>query len=198
MQKRAAGFTLIEILLVLVLLASSAVAVIISMPESKEDAVKEEAARFRHLVQLLGEESLLNGRDYGIRVERDHYQFLQLTSQDWEPMQASRFFTRVEMPEDIRLNVEIGSYSWQDNDRLFKPGSLFDEDLFAEQTDKDKIKPPQVVVMASGEYTPFTLEFEVEGENQFWRVQADELGQLYLLPPGESIESLREKEEEWP
>ncbi|GAL07831.1 general secretion pathway protein H [Photobacterium aphoticum] len=197
MQKRAAGFTLIEILLVLVLLASSAVAVIISMPESKEDAVKEEAARFRHLVQLLGEESLLNGRDYGIRVERDHYQFLQLTSQDWEPMQASRFFTRVEMPEDIRLNVEIGSYSWQDNDRLFKPGSLFDEDLFAEQTDKDKIKPPQVVVMASGEYTPFTLEFEVEGENQFWRVQADELGQLYLLPPGESIESLREKEEEW-
>ncbi|MGF1686957.1 type II secretion system minor pseudopilin GspH [Photobacterium japonica] len=198
MQKRAAGFTLIEILLVLVLLASSAVAVIISLPDNKEDAVKEEAARFHHLVQLLGEESLLNGRDYGIRVERDHYQFLQLTSQDWQPMQASRFFTQVEMPEGVRLRVEIGSYSWQDKDRLFKPGSLFDEDLFAEQTDKDKIKPPQVVVMASGEYTPFTLEFEIEGENEFWRVQADEVGQLFLLPPGETIESISKKDEEWP
>ncbi|PSW13120.1 type II secretion system protein GspH [Photobacterium sanctipauli] len=192
--KRAAGFTLIEIMLVLVLLATSAVAVIISLPESQEDKVKEQAARFHHLTQLLGEDALLNGIDYGIRVERNRYQFLQLTSQDWQPIEESRFFTEVEMDEGIRLKVEIGGYSWEDKDRLFEPGSLFNEDLFAEQTDKDKIKPPQVVVMASGEYTPFTLEFEVSGENQFWRVQADELGQLFLLPPGETIKSLAEKE----
>ncbi|GAB3532357.1 type II secretion system minor pseudopilin GspH [Photobacterium alginatilyticum] len=189
MKKRAAGFTLIEILLVLVLLATSAVAVIVTLPESQEDKVKEEAARFHHLVQLLGEDALLNGIDYGVRIERNRYQFLQLTSQDWQPIQESRFFTEVEMDEDIKLIVEIGGYSWQDKDRLFKPGSLFDEDLFAEQTDKKKIKPPQVVVMASGEYTPFSLEFEVDGENQFWRVQADELGQLFLLAPGETVES---------
>ncbi|MCW8331062.1 type II secretion system minor pseudopilin GspH [Photobacterium sp. SDRW27] len=194
MKKRAAGFTLIEILLVLVLLATSAVAVIMVLPESKEDTVKEEAARFHHLVQLLGEDALLNGIDYGIRVERNRYQFLQLTSQDWQPVQESRYFTEVEVDEEIKLRVEIGGYSWQDKDRLFKPGSLFNEDLFAEQTDKKKIKPPQVVVMASGEYTPFTLEFEVDGENQFWRVQADELGQLFLLPPGETIKSLAERE----
>ncbi|OLQ81093.1 type II secretion system protein GspH [Photobacterium proteolyticum] len=193
MKKRAAGFTLIEILLVLVLLATSAVAVIVTLPESQEDKVKEEAARFHHLVQLLGEDALLNGIDYGVRIERNRYQFLQLTSQDWQPIQESRFFTEVEMDEDIKLIVDIGGYSWQDKDRLFKPGSLFDEDLFAEQTDKKKIKPPQVVVMASGEYTPFSLEFEVDGENQFWRVQADELGQLFLLAPGETAESQTER-----
>ncbi|MCG7584379.1 type II secretion system minor pseudopilin GspH [Photobacterium sp. OFAV2-7] len=193
MKKRAAGFTLIEILLVLVLLATSAVAVIVTLPESQEDKVKEEAARFHHLIQLLGEDALLNGIDYGVRIERNRYQFLQLTSQDWQPIQESRFFTEVEMDEDIKLIVEIGGYSWQDKDRLFKPGSLFDEDLFAEQTDKKKIKPPQVVVMASGEYTPFSLEFEVDGENQFWRVQADELGQLFLLAPGETVESQTER-----
>lgn len=194
MKKRAAGFTLIEILLVLVLLATSAVAVIVTLPESREDKVKEQAARFHHLVQLLGEDALLNGIDYGIRVERNRYQFLQLTSQDWQPIRESRYFTEVEMDEGIRLRVEIGGYSWQDKDRLFKPGSLFNEDLFAEQTDKEKIKPPQVVVMASGEFTPFTLEFEVDGENQFWRVQADELGRLFLLPPGETIQSQTERD----
>ncbi|MEJ2766440.1 type II secretion system minor pseudopilin GspH [Photobacterium sp. MCCC 1A19761] len=193
MMKRAAGFTLIELMLVLVLLATSAVAVIATFPEKQEDRVKEEATRFHHLVQLLGEDALLNGLDYGIRVERGSYQFLQLTGQQWKPLESSRYFTRVEMDDDIRLRVEIGSYSWQDKDRLFKPGSLFDEDLFAEQTDKDKVKPPQVVVMASGEYTPFTLEFEVTGENQFWRVQADEIGQLHLLPPGETVDSLAER-----
>ncbi len=138
MKKRAAGFTLIEILLVLVLLATSAVAVIVTLPESKEDKVKEEAARFHQLIQLLGEDALLNGIDYGIRIDRSRYQFLQLTSQDWQPVQESRFFTEVEMDEEIKLRVEIGGYSWQDKDRLFKPGSLFDEDLFAEQTDKKR------------------------------------------------------------
>ena len=189
MNKRAAGFTLIEILLVLVLLATSAVAVIMTLPESKEDKVKEEAARFHHLVQLLGEDALLNGIDYGIRIERHRYQFLELTSKDWQPIAESRFFTDVEVGDDIDLRVEMGGYSWQDKDRLFKPGSLFDEDLFAEQTDKDKIKPPQIVVMASGEYTPFTLAFEVDGVNQFWRIQADELGQLFLLRPGDELKT---------
>jgi general secretion pathway protein H len=188
MKKRAAGFTLIEMMLVLVLLATSAVAVIISLPESKEDKVKDEAARFHQLVQLLGEDALLNGVDYGIRIERHRYQFLELTRKDWQPIKESKFFTEVDVGEDINLRVEIGGYSWQDKDRLFKPGSLFDEDMFAEQTDKNKIKPPQIVVMASGEYTPFTLDFEVDGQNQFWHVQADELGQLFLLRPGEELD----------
>jgi general secretion pathway protein H len=188
MKKRAAGFTLIEMMLVLVLLATSAVAVIISLPESKDDKVKDEAARFYQLVQLLGEDALLNGVDYGIRIERHRYQFLELTRDDWQPIKESKFFTEVDVGEDINLRVEIGGYSWQDKDRLFKPGSLFDEDMFAEQTDKNKIKPPQVVVMASGEYTPFTLDFEVDGQNQFWHVQADELGQLFLLHPGEELD----------
>ncbi|MEH6532202.1 type II secretion system minor pseudopilin GspH [Photobacterium frigidiphilum] len=188
MNKRAAGFTLIEMMLVLVLLATSAVAVIISLPESKDDKVKDEAARFYQLVQLLGEDALLNGVDYGIRIERHRYQFLELTRNDWQPIKESKFFTEVDVGEDINLRVEIGGYSWQDKDRLFKPGSLFDEDMFAEQTDKNKIKPPQVVVMASGEYTPFTLDFEIDGQNQFWHVQADELGQLFLLHPGEELD----------
>ncbi len=188
MNKRAAGFTLIEMMLVLVLLATSAVAVIISLPESKDDKVKDEAARFHQLVQLLGEDALLNGVDYGIRIERHRYQFLELTRDDWQPIKESKYFTEVDVGEDINLRVEIGGYSWQDKDRLFKPGSLFDEDMFAEQTDKNKIKPPQVVVMASGEYTPFTLDFEVDRQNQFWHVQADELGQLFLLHPDEELD----------
>lgn len=186
-MKRAAGFTLIEIMLVLVLLATSAVAVIATLPERHDDKAKEEAARFYQLVQLLGEDALLNGTDFGIRIERHHYQFLELTGKEWQPIQESRYFTQVDVGEDIRLQVELGGYSWQDNDRLFKPGSLFNEDLFAEQTDKKKVKPPQVVVMASGEYTPFKLEFEITDDNEFWQVRANELGELFLLAPGEEM-----------
>ncbi len=185
---RMNGFTLIEILLVLVLLAGSAVAVIMTLPEPQDDRVKNQASRFYQLVQLLGEDAILNGVDFGVRIERHGYEFLQLRAKEatWQPLENSRYFSTVEVEDDITLTVEIGSAVWKDEDRLFKPGSLFDPDMFIDEKEEKKTKPPQILVMASGEYTPFTVAFEVLGENEFWRVHGDEVGHLWLLSPQES------------
>ncbi|QUJ67604.1 type II secretion system minor pseudopilin GspH [Photobacterium sp. GJ3] len=187
MFRKAAGFTLIELMLVLVLLATSAVAVILTLPAPKDDALKEEAQRFHYLVQLLGEDAMLNGRDYGVRVDRKDYRFFELAPEGWQPLKDSRYFTEVSLPNELGMDVKIGSDAWQDDDRLFEPGSLFDEDLFAEEEDK-QAKPPQIIVMASGEYTPFSVTFDASGETDVWRVEADEVGQLHLLAPGETRE----------
>lgn len=194
MMKRCAGFTLIEMMLVLVLLATSAVAVISTLPDNKRDEVKEQAVRFHHLAQLLGEDAMLNGVDYGIRVEPHQYNFLQLTQDGWQPLEGAKFYTDVKLDNAITTQVEIGG-AWKDKDRLFKSDSLFkDEDLFTKSDEEKKKIKPQIVVMASGEYTPFTLSFEVDGENQFWRVSADEVGNLVLLKPGETLEQATKRE----
>lgn len=194
MMKRSAGFTLIEMMLVLVLLATSAVAVISTLPDNKRDEVKEQAVRFHHLAQLLGEDAMLNGVDYGIRVEPHQYNFLQLTQDGWQPLEGAKFYTDVKLDNAITTQVEIGG-AWKDKDRLFKSDSLFkDEDLFTKSDEEKKKIKPQIVVMASGEYTPFTLSFEVNGENQFWRVSADEVGNLVLLKPGETLEQATKRE----
>ncbi|GAA03007.1 type II secretion system minor pseudopilin GspH [Photobacterium leiognathi] len=193
-MKRSAGFTLIEIMLVLVLLATSAVAVISTLPDNKRDEVKEQAVRFHHLAQLLGEDAMLNGVDYGIRVEPHQYHFVQLTQDGWQPLEGAKFYTDVKLDKAITTNVEIGG-AWKDKDRLFKSDSLFkNEDLFTKSDEEKKKIKPQIVVMASGEYTPFTLSFEVDGENQFWRVSADEVGNLVLLQPGETLEQATQRE----
>ncbi|WP_318484904.1 type II secretion system minor pseudopilin GspH [Photobacterium leiognathi] len=193
-MKRSAGFTLIEIMLVLVLLATSAVAVISTLPDNKRDEVKEQAVRFHHLAQLLGEDAMLNGVDYGIRVEPHQYHFVQLTQDGWQPLEGAKFYTDVRLDKAITTNVEIGG-AWKDKDRLFKSDSLFkNEDLFTKSDEEKKKIKPQIVVMASGEYTPFTLSFEVDGENQFWRVSADEVGNLVLLQPGETLEQATQRE----
>ncbi|WP_305810853.1 type II secretion system minor pseudopilin GspH [Photobacterium leiognathi] len=193
-MKRSAGFTLIEIMLVLVLLATSAVAVISTLPDNKRDEVKEQAVRFHHLAQLLGEDAMLNGVDYGIRVEPHQYHFVQLTQDGWQPLEGAKFYTDVKLDKAITTNVEIGG-AWKDKDRLFKSDSLFkNEDLFTKSDEEKKKFKPQIVVMASGEYTPFTLSFEIDGENQFWRVSADEVGNLVLLQPGETLEQATQRE----
>ena len=188
MMKRNAGFTLIEIMLVLVLLATSAVAVVSTLPNNKRDEVKEQAQRFHHLAQLLGEDAMLNGVDYGIRIEPHQYHFLKLTQDGWQPLEDVKFFTDVKLEAGITTTVAIGG-AWKDKDRLFKSDSMFkNDDIFKKSDQEQKQLPPQIVVMASGEYTPFTVSFEVDKQHQFWQVVADEVGNLVLLAPGKTLE----------
>ncbi|MEC6798649.1 MULTISPECIES: type II secretion system minor pseudopilin GspH [Photobacterium] len=188
MMKRNAGFTLIEIMLVLVLLATSAVAVVSTLPNNKRDEVKEQAQRFHHLAQLLGEDAMLNGVDYGIRIEPHQYHFLKLTQDGWQPLEDVKFFTDVKLEAGITVTVAIGG-AWKDKDRLFKSDSMFkNDDIFKKSDQEQKQLPPQIVVMASGEYTPFTVSFEVDKQHQFWQVVADEVGNLVLLAPGQTLE----------
>ncbi|KAE8176285.1 type II secretion system minor pseudopilin GspH [Photobacterium carnosum] len=188
MMKRNAGFTLIEIMLVLVLLATSAVAVVSTLPNNKRDEVKEQALRFHHLAQLLGEDAMLNGVDYGIRIEPHQYHFLKLTQNGWQPLEGVKFFTNVKLETGITTTVTIGG-AWKDKDRLFKSDSMFkNDDIFKKSDQEQKQLPPQIVVMASGEYTPFTVSFEVDKQHQFWQVVADEVGNLVLLTPGQTLD----------
>ena len=187
-MKRNAGFTLIEIMLVLVLLATSAVAVVSTLPNNKRDEVKEQALRFHHLAQLLGEDAMLNGVDYGIRIEPHQYHFLKLTQNGWQPLDGVKFFTDVKLETGITTTVTIGG-AWKDKDRLFKSDSMFkNDDIFKKSDQEQKQLPPQIVVMASGEYTPFTVSFEVDKQHQFWQVVADEVGNLVLLAPRQTLD----------
>lgn len=187
MMKRNAGFTLIEIMLVLVLLATSAVAVVSTLPNNKRDEVKEQAQKFHHLAQLLGEDAMLNGVDYGIRIDPHQYHFLKLTQEGWQPLDGVKFFTNVKLDTGITATVAIGG-AWKDKDRLFKSDSIFkNDDIFKKSDQEKKVLPPQIVVMASGEYTPFTVSFEIDNHNQFWQVVADEVGNVVLLAPGQTL-----------
>ncbi|MCL4126691.1 UNVERIFIED_CONTAM: hypothetical protein GTU68_053158 [Idotea baltica] len=182
-------------MLVLVLLSVSSMAVIMSLPESSDDQLEEQASRFYQLVQLLNEDALLNGMDYGIyfNQERQEYRFMTLTVDGWQPLEKSRFFTEVKMEEDIAFEMELGGSAWADDDRLFEPGSLFDEEMFADVEEKKKPKPPQVMVLSSGEVTPVIVRFLPANErgnlkNKTWEINVDESGLIALIKPGESVD----------
>lgn len=65
------GFTLLEILLVLVLVSVSAVAVIATFPVSVKDEAKISAQSFYQRLLLLNEEAILSGQDFGVRIDVD-------------------------------------------------------------------------------------------------------------------------------
>lgn len=186
------GFTLIEILLVLVLLSLTAVAVISTLPTRQKDLSKQYAQSFFQRLQLLNEEAVLSGKDFGVRVDdtKSTYALLSLTSEGWQPLKLKQIPSKTKLEEDITLQLELGGGAWDNDERLFKPGSLFDEDMFAEEEDEKKIQPPQVFIFSSAEVTPFTLSFFPQNGDAFndgWRVIGKESGQILLLAPGEEV-----------
>lgn len=194
MQKHQ-GFTLIEILLVLVLLSLTAVAVIATLPTSQKDLSKQYAQSFFQRLQLLNEEAVLSGKDFGLRVDdvKSSYALLSLTQDGWQPLELKQIPSETKLEGDISLQLDLGGGAWDKDERLFEPGSLFDEDMFAEEEDKEKkkVKPPQVFIFSSAEITPFTLSFFPEDGDTFndgWRIIGKETGEIKLLAPGEEAE----------
>lgn len=93
------GFTLIEILLVLVLLSVTAVAVIATIPTNSKDVAKKYAQSFYQRVQLLSEEAILSGLDFGIRIDekKSTYVLMTLKSEGWQEVEFEKntLFNRI-------------------------------------------------------------------------------------------------------
>ncbi|ENM3888120.1 type II secretion system minor pseudopilin GspH [Vibrio cholerae] len=187
------GFTLLEILLVLVLVSVSAVAVIATFPVSVKDEAKISAQSFYQRLLLLNEEAILSGQDFGVRIDVDmrRLTFLQLTAdKGWQKWQNDKMTNQTTLKEGLQLDFELGGGAWQKDDRLFNPGSLFDEEMFADKKEEKQEPPPQLFVLSSGEVTPFVLSVFPKGQprDEQWRVEAQENGTLRLLAPGDSDE----------
>ncbi|MGL6315342.1 type II secretion system minor pseudopilin GspH [Vibrio sp. WXL103] len=187
------GFTLLELLLVLVVIAVGAVAAISTVVSSTQDQAKDETQRVFLQLQLLNDEALLSGQNYGLRIDEKQNRILlmALGEDGWEPMDIDGMANEITLPEDLMMSMTLGGDIWKNNDSLFLPGSLFDEEMFAEVESDAPPQPPQIFILSSGEITPFTLHIlgntdQVNDDN--WRVIVGENGVIHRLEPGDEYE----------
>ncbi|MGC9420971.1 type II secretion system minor pseudopilin GspH [Vibrio sp.] len=184
------GFTLLEIMLVLVLLSLSAVAVIATLPAKHNDEIEKSAQSLFQRLQLLNEEALLSGLDFGLRVDeqKQRMTFLQLSEKGWQRIDKTGFAAQLLLDDKLSVQFSVGGGAWQDKDRLFIPSTLFDEQMFAESETQPVQPAPQVFILSSGEITPFhlTIYATQQSIDTGWQIVVKENGQIRLLAPGES------------
>lgn len=134
MKHQQQGFTLIEIMVVVVIAAILMGAVTLSFPRTGDDLLKEEATRFSALVSLLEDEAILQSRDMAIAINDAGYAFYQNKGEVWEKYADRPFVAR---------HLEAGI-----------PSELYIEGIPVQLEKIDKTKP-QIVAYTSGEVTPF-------------------------------------------
>ena len=170
---RVRGFTLLELLVVVVLIAILTAAAISTLNFVATDADAEtEARRVGALASLAAEEALLTGREYGLRLDDEEIVFLlfdDLTGQ-WQSLAEDDTFHPRPVPESLDFDLVIeGQEIKLGNDAADDSG----------ETDEDLPEPPQIMFLSSGEITPFTLTISTQDmDAETWTVEGDLLGRM--------------------
>ena len=157
------GFTLIEVMLVIVLIGIMVSAVQFSFSSSKpEQLLQQNSARFAGIFDVAAEYGMLNNIELGLYIDENTYQFLGYDGVNWSPIADKPIFETYTLPEGVELSLQLDDLPIEDV-LLFDPALLNNEDdesLFEEEEEEKKIIP-QVYILSGGDITPFSLTFEL-------------------------------------
>ncbi|MGD8379315.1 MAG: type II secretion system minor pseudopilin GspH [Gammaproteobacteria bacterium] len=170
------GFTLFELLVTLVI-AGIIVAGGISLLGglNRGDAARESAERIATLFGMASEQAVLEGREFGFLTDGTSYQFLRFgptadrPQPVWHQLVDDPVFHKRQLPEDMKLAVHLSGSEAQ----LAKSsGSGSDDEAADEQL------RPQILVLSSGEMTPFTIRVELRDGSAGYTVTGDATGKV--------------------
>lgn len=168
-SRHAQGFTLLEVMLVLLLMGLIVSTVTFTaLGKSAEQKLEEQAQRFAVVVNMASDFAVLNQQELGLRIEEGSYYFVRLDEeQKWQRIEQDKVFEQRELEENVTLALELDDLPWQEEESLFDQ-DLFDETLSVSEDEvvigeeEEKLPPPQVLLLSSGEITPFSLTFQFE------------------------------------
>jgi general secretion pathway protein H len=151
-RRNQAGFSLLELLIVVAIIGLLAGAITLSIGALGNDReLEEETNRLRSFIDLLHEESLMQTRDYGVMFTATGYRFYVYDYQQliWVEPQTDRLLRQHALRPQLSLSLVLDGR---------------DVPLEREFDDQDIENPePQIMLLSSGEVTPFTIEMAREG-----------------------------------
>lgn len=158
------GFTLIEVLLVIVVIGLMVAAIQVNFTSNKPEAqLEQETTRFASVFNLAAEYGLLNNIELGLYIDENTYQFVGYDGIRWSPLPESEFLAPHQLPENIIVTLLFDDLALEQpslvSAELFTPDDDHLEEMKEGLSDDEKPIIPQVYILSGGDITPFRVEF---------------------------------------
>lgn len=141
----AAGFTLLELLVVLLIVGITLGFMALNLNPHRQ-AAAEEGERLGALLTLAKEEAILNGGEWAWEVEPSGYRFLRLDGERWQAVDGDETFRPRLLPAGLTVSLTLAGETI--------PLTAFS----AGAAKEEKEIPPRLYLFSSGEATPAWIE----------------------------------------
>lgn len=190
-MRNVKGFTLLEVMLVLFLMGMISVGVVMTLTSSGHGSESNQwhAQRFSTLLQLTQDQALITNNEFGLEFNEQGYTFAyyNFSKRKWLPFVNSRVNGHIELPENIEAEYNLGGNVWGELEEVQKQqdNSEFSEQAYLVEIDgheKEVTINPHILIMSSGEVTPFSYQFiNLESEQNKVTVNVSMNGDIELL-----------------
>lgn len=161
MKPRLTGFTLVELLVVLVIVGITLSFAVLSLGlRSDKDIVSEESRRIAALMQLASEEAVVQGRELAMQLDGGDYRFLVLDdNKKWQAIEADEVLRERSLPEGMQAELVVEGIA---KSTASSAGRL-------------------VYFYSSGEISPFQLSLQDKQRKYLFYVNGDAQGLIQQL-----------------
>ncbi|HEX5513684.1 MAG TPA: type II secretion system minor pseudopilin GspH, partial [Gammaproteobacteria bacterium] len=112
------GFTLIEVLVVLVIIGVIVGLASIALGDNRAEELQREARRLQAVLTLAAEEAIVKSRELGVRFDSDGYRFfIPSDEQAWVPVEHDREFAARQLPRPLELTLLTDARAVRSNNR---------------------------------------------------------------------------------
>ncbi|MEJ5060381.1 MULTISPECIES: type II secretion system minor pseudopilin GspH [unclassified Pseudomonas] len=153
MRRRCRGFTLLELMIVIVLIGVLAGMVSFTTGVNPARQARQEADTLAGMIRQLREKAVLESQEHGVRLSVGGYRAMRLGIRGWEPVS-----TLYRWPDNLRLRLKHEGYS------------------VSLGTDEG---PPQLLMLSSDETSAFTLTFETK-DRSWLSLSSDGIGEVVI------------------
>ncbi len=179
-RSKSPGFTLIEILVVVIIVATISSLALLSLGLVADDReLDRERKRLATLLSVAQEEAALQGREFGVELLQDGYRFVEFDPFDerWTAVVGDELFRLRQLPEGMEFELYV------DDRRVILPLDA----VALEETDddeKDNVSDysPHLYLSSSGTGTPFEIRVRRPAYDQELVVRGDILGNVEFGP----------------